>query len=230
MQKPGAVTLKTATKQEYELKNERILIMKKVLSIAMILVTVLALFSSCKSGKPVQSGDYEYVVLEDNTAKITKYLGTEEVFELQIPSSIDEYTVTVIGKEAFKDVQCIKKVYTPDTLTKVEDYAFANSSIKNAMMNRSKLLTEIGAYAFSECKNLIQVDMPTSLVSLGEYAFYYCEKLKSAQFRGDPETFGEFVFDACPNVIVRYKNSAVRVEQYVKTYQLASKITDNSGK
>jgi len=230
MPKHGAVTLKTATKQEYELKNERILIMKKVLSIALILVTVLALFSSCKSGKPVQSGDYEYVVLEDNTAKITKYLGTADVPELHIPSSIDEYTVTVIGKEAFKDVQCIRKVYTPDTLTKIEEYAFANSSIKNALMNRSKLLTEIGAYAFSECKELIQADMPVSLVSLGEYTFYYCEKLRIAQFRGDPETFGEFVFDACPKVVVRFKDSAVKVKQYVEMYQLNFKITDNTGK
>ena len=204
--------------------------MKKVLSIVLILATVLALFSSCKSGKPVQSGDYEYVVLEDKTAKITKYLGTAEIPELHLPSSIDEYTVTVIGKEAFKDVQSIKKVYTPDTLTKIEEYAFANSSIKNAMMNRSKLITEIGAYAFSECKNLIQVDMPVSLVTLGEYAFYYCEKLKSAQFRGDPQTIGEFAFDACPKVVVRIKDDAIRTKQYVELNHINFKVTDRSGK
>ena len=206
-----------------------IFIMKKALSIALILVTVLTLFSACKS-KPVQAGDYEYVILDDNTAKITKYLGTADVPELRIPSSIDEYTVTVIGKEAFKDVQCIRKVYTPDTLVKIEEYAFANSSIKNALMNRSKLLTEIGAYAFSECKNLIQADMPVSLVSLGEYAFYYCEKLRTVQFRGDPETIGEFVFDACPKAVIRFKEHAVNVKQYVDTYQLTFKITDNTGK
>lgn len=200
--------------------------MKKVLSIVLILATVLTLFCSCKSDKPVQSGDYEYVVLEDKTAKITKYLGTQEIAELQIPSSIDDYTVTVIGKEAFKDVQCIKKVYTPDTLTKIEEYAFANSSIKNAMMNRSKLLTEIGQYAFSECKSLIQADMPMSLVTLGNYAFYYCDKLKTAQFRGDPETIGEFAFDACPKVTIRLKSTATKLQSYVDTYNLEFKITD----
>lgn len=213
-----------------KIKTERIIIMKKVLSIVLVIAAVLTLFSSCKSDKPVQSGDYEYVVLEDNTAKITKYLGTEDVPELQIPSSIDEYTVTVIGKEAFKGVQCIRKVYTPDTLTKIEEYAFANSTIKNALMNRSKLLTEIGQYAFSECKNLIQADMPVSLVTLGDYAFYYCDKLKTAQFRGDPESIGTFTFDACPKVTIHIKSTAVKLQNYVDTYHLNFEITDAKAK
>lgn len=200
--------------------------MKKALSIVLILAAMLTLFCSCKSDKPVQSGDYEYVILEDNTAKITKYLGTQEVPELQIPSAIDEYTVTVIGKEAFKDVQCIKKVYTPDTLTKIEEYAFAGSSIKNALMNRSKLLTDIGQYAFSECKNLLQADMPMSLVNLGDYAFYYCDKLRTAQFRGDPETIGTFTFDACPNVTIHLKSNATKLQNYVDTYHFEFKVTD----
>ncbi|MBQ7121100.1 MAG: leucine-rich repeat domain-containing protein [Clostridia bacterium] len=200
--------------------------MKKALSIVMIFATILTLFCSCKSDKPIQWGDYEYVVLEDNTAKITKYIGTQEVAVLEIPSAIDEYTVTVIGKEAFKDVQCIRKVYTPDTLTTIEEYAFANSSIKNALMNRSKLLTDIGAYAFSECKNLLQADMPMSLVNLGDYAFYYCDKLKTAQFRGDPESIGTFTFDACPKVTIHLKSSATKLQSYVDTYHFSFKIVD----
>ncbi len=200
--------------------------MKKVLSIVLVLATVLALFSSCKSDKPVQWGDYEYVVLEDGTAKITKYLGTTEISEMSIPAQMDEYTVTVIGKEAFKDVQSIKKVYTPDTLIVIEEYAFAGSSIKNALMHKSKLLTDIGPYAFAECKNLIQVDMPISLVNLGDYAFYYCDKLRTAQFRGDPETIGQFTFDACPKVTVKFKSSATKLQNYVNMYQMEFKIVD----
>ena len=200
--------------------------MKKVLSIVLIIATILTLFCSCKSDKPIQWGDYEYVVLEDNTAKITKYIGTQDIPELHIPAAIEDLTVTVIGKEAFKDVQCIRKVYTPDTLIAIEEYAFANSSIKNALMNRSKLLTDIGPYAFAECKNLLQADMPMSLVNLGEYAFYYCEKLKTAQFRGNPENIGTFVFDACPRVTVRFKSNASKVQSYVDMYHLDFKISD----
>lgn len=204
--------------------------MKKALSVILIIASILTIFCSCQSDKPIESGDYTYVILEDNTAKITKYNGSEGVAVLEIPSSIDEYTVTVIGKEAFKDVQCITKVITPDTLTKIEEYAFAGSSIKNAMMNRSPLLTEIGAYAFSECKNLIQADMPRSLTTLGEYAFYYCDKLRIAQFRGDEADIAKFAFDACPEVTFYIKSDSVKVKGYADTYKLKTKITDSTAK
>ncbi|MBE6771703.1 MAG: leucine-rich repeat domain-containing protein [Ruminococcaceae bacterium] len=210
-------------------KPKGFLFMKKVLSIVLIIATVLTVFCGCSS-KPVQSGDYEYVVLDDDTAKITKYLGTADIIELEIPTAIDDYTVTVIGKEAFKDVQCITVVTTPDTLTKIEEYAFANSSLKKIFMHRSPLLTEIGAYAFSECKNLIQADMPMDLVTLGDYAFYYCDKLKIAQFRGDPEHIGTFAFDACPKVRLYVKDNAQRTKNYADQYRLETKITDSTGK
>ena len=203
--------------------------MKKVLSIALIIVTVLTVFCGC-SNKPVQSGDYEYVVLDDDTAKITKYLGTAEVIELEIPTAIDDYTVTVIGKEAFKDVQCITVVTTPETLTKIEEYAFANSSLKKIFTHRSPLLTEIGAYAFSECKNLIQADLSRGLVTLGDYAFYYCEKLKTAFFRGDPEKIGTFVFDACPKVRIYTKEDSLIVKNYADKYNIETVIKDVVGK
>ncbi len=199
--------------------------MKKVLSIILILATLLTLFCSC-SERVRTSGDYEYVVLEDDTAKITKYIGTQAVTELDIPSSLEEYTVTVIGKEAFKGAANLTVVNTPETLTKVEEYAFANSSVKKVFMHRSKLITEIGAYAFSECKNLIQVDMPMSLESLGEYAFFSCEKLKTAQFRGNTQKIGDFVFDACPKVVIRCKSNALNVQNYANKYHLETKISD----
>ena len=201
--------------------------MKKALSILLILASVLTLFCSCNKEKVDETGLYSYVVLDDETAKITKYNGTEPVTELQIPSSLDDYTVTVIGKEAFKDVQTITIIRTPDTLTKIEEYAFANSSVKKALMNRSPLLTEIGAYAFSECKNLVQTDMPHNLETLGDYAYYYCENLKIAQFRGDKVSIEKFSFDACPKAIFYIKSTSVKVKDYAETYNFNIKITDN---
>lgn len=201
--------------------------MKKALSILLILASVLTLFCSCKKEKTDETGVYSYVVLDDDTAKIIKYNGTEPVVELQIPSSLDDYTVTVIGKEAFKDVQTITVVRTPDTLTEIEDYAFANSSIKKALMNRSPLLTKIGAYAFSECKNLVQTDMPASLETLGDYAYYYCENLRIAQFRGDNASIANFSFDACPKVVFYIKSTFTKVKNYAEAYNFEIKLTDN---
>lgn len=200
-------------------KPKGFIIMKKALSIILVLAAVLTLFCSCNSTKPVENGDYTYVVLEDGTAKITKYNGTSDVVELDIPSAFDDVTVTVIGSEAFAGVQTITVVNFPKTITKVEERAFAGSSIKKAFMHRSSI-TEIGAYAFAECKNLVQTDMPSSLTTLGEKAYYYCDMLKVATFRGDTENIDKFAFDACPKVKLYVKKSMQNVIDFANTYKL----------
>ncbi len=200
--------------------------MKKILSVILIIASIATLFCSC-SGITKKYGDYSYVVLDDNTAKITKYNGTEDVIELDIPSAIDEYTVTVIGAEAFANVQNITVVNFPTTLIKIEEKAFAGSSVKKAFMHKSQELVEIGAYAFSECKNLVQVDMPRSLTTIGDYAFYYCDKLRIAYFRGNTENIATFAFDACPNVKLYVKSEANKVLEYAQTYHLETKITNS---
>lgn len=192
--------------------------MKKIISIVLVLATVMALFCSC-SAKTLVSGDYSYVILEDETAKIVKYNGTEDVVTLNIPETLDDVKVTVIGAEAFANVQTITVVNLPKSITKIEEKAFAGSSVKKALLYRSAV-TEIGAYAFSECKNLVQVDMPSSLTTIGEKAFYYCDSLKIATFRGDTANIDKFAFDACPKVKLRVDESMTNVINFANTYHL----------
>ncbi len=195
--------------------------MKKALSIILVITALLAVFCSCsKESKPIESGDYTYVILEDNTAKITKYNGTGEVVELDIPSSFDDVTVTVIGKEAFAGVQSIKVVNFPSTLIKIEESAFKGSSIKKAFMHTCSHLTEIGAFAFSECPNLIQADMGRGVQIVGERAYAGSTNLKIVNFRGNTETIDTFAFDACPNVKIYTKEANIKVISYADTYHL----------
>ena len=195
--------------------------MKKALSIILVITALLAVFCSCsKESKPIESGDYTYVILEDNTAKITKYNGTGEVVELDIPSSFDDVTVTVIGKEAFAGVQSIKVVNFPSTLIKIEESAFKGSSIKKAFMHTCSHLTEIGAFAFSECPNLIQADMGRGVQIVGERADAGSTNLKIVNFRGNTETIDTFAFDACPNVKIYTKEANIKVISYADTYHL----------
>lgn len=203
--------------------------MKKILSLVLVFAAVMTLFCSCGNNggesKPIEAEEYTYVILEDNTAKITKYNGTQDVVELEIPSSFDDTTVTVIGKEAFADVQTITVVVFPDTITKIEERAFAGSSIKKAFMHRSSI-TEIGAYAFAECKKLVQVDMPATLTTLGERVYHLCDMLKVATFRGDTANIDKFAFDACPKVKIYVKKSMQNVIDFANTYGLELNIKD----
>jgi len=84
-------------------------------------------------------------------------------------------------------------------------------------------VTEIGAYAFSDCTNLIEVDFPNSLLRIGsnsfldcknlssitipysvhiiEYsAFCYCSKLKDVSISNPTIEIGRFAFRFCENL------------------------------
>lgn len=68
-------------------------------------------------------GDFEYEVLEDGTAKITKYTG--DAAEVEIPSEIDGHQVTVIGSVAF-GWSDITSATIPEGVVKIEGEAFSN--------------------------------------------------------------------------------------------------------
>ena len=88
--------------------------MKKLLAVILALLTVICLFSAC-SGKDnkggdtketevteaLTEGDYTYEILEDDTVKITGFAGSQIADRLEIPDTIAEKNVTVIGEKAF---------------------------------------------------------------------------------------------------------------------------------
>jgi hypothetical protein len=193
---------------------------KKIIAVIMALACIVCVFASCgkkdDTPKELTSGDYTYVVLEDGTIKITKYNGTSDEIERDLPSEIDGKTVTVIGKEAFAGAEGLTVVNFPTGLVKIEERAFAESSIKKAFMYRSKSLKEIGAEAFSKCPNLVQVDMSSSLETVGEKAFFYCTKLKVATFRGNTPNIADFAFDACPSLVIYTKEGMDKVIAYAE--------------
>lgn len=87
--------------------------------------------AACAEG--VTSGDYEYTVQEDGTAAIKKYLGTET--EITIPAEIDGKAVTVICDNAF------------------------NTDVDIVAVTIPKSVTNVGRFAFSECSELIKLNV-----------------------------------------------------------------------
>lgn len=200
--------------------------MKKFLSVIIVLAVALTAFCSCgKKSEPVKSGDYTYVVLEDNTAKITEYSSTQEIVTLEVPSILDDYTVTVIGTEAFSQVQNVTVVKLPETLKKIEEKAFAGSGVKKVFLNQTDV-EEIGESAFAECHNLVQVDLSHELKTVGNHAFYYCDKLKVVTFRGNTENIDPFAFDASQNVKIYTDAENTNVISFAKTYHIETQISE----
>ena len=129
--------------------------LNKITSLLLSVIMVAGIFSAVPFvASALTSGRFEYSVLDDGTAGITKYndIGSKAV---TIPSTIDRYKVTGIGWSAFSGCTGLKSITIPSSVT------------------------EIGGYAFRGCKGLKSITIPSSVTEIGENAFRGCTGLTS---------------------------------------------------
>ena len=141
------------------------------------------------------SGDWEYIVLDDGTAEIT-YYNDRQVDVLEIPSQLDGYTVTGIGKDAISCYYELTSVTIPDSVTVIGDWAFW-SCYSLISVNIPDSVTDIGERAFSECESLESVTIPGSVTSIGDCAFEGCRDLISVTISDGVMSIGENPFEYC---------------------------------
>ena len=143
--------------------------------------------------KITPDGKYIYNILDDGNIEIVRYTGQNNY--VIVPSEIDGKTVTTIGymnidspgdiaggigdgsvAGAFENCS-VRDIELPNTITKIDDYAFAYSKyLYNIKF--SKNLTDIGEFAFFKCENLEKIVFPDKLKKIDSYAFGDCENLK----------------------------------------------------
>ena len=151
--------------------------MKKMWLLVVLVLCLLLPCVSTAAQRYSKNGDYyQYVLLEDGTAEITRYSGKKE--NLIIPDTLNGHTVTSIGEEAFY------YSYDPLPLTAV--------TIPEGVTN-------IGNRAFSNCTNLTSITLPESLLSIGDYAFANCS-MTSIDIPNSITTIGHVPFSNCKNL------------------------------
>lgn len=121
------------------------------------------------------STDYVYKVLDDDTVKVSEYIGSD--VDLAIPSEIDGKKVKKIGVYAFSGSNC-RSISIPYGVESIDYKAFAacNSLTEITFPNS---LTEINSEIFSHCENLERVIIPSSVTSFNPWAFLNCKSLKN---------------------------------------------------
>ncbi len=90
---------------------------KKITSILLAVIMAFSIFAIVPiTASAATTGDFEYEVLDDGTAEITGYNGSYK--ELTIPSKLDGYTVTSIGRVAFYGCTSLTRVIIPNNVTR----------------------------------------------------------------------------------------------------------------
>ena len=88
-----------------------------------------------------------------------------------------------------------KSYAIPDGTKTIAPQAFHFGKFRTITVPDS--VTEIGSYAFSECKNLRQIDLPDSVTVLGNNAFEQCSSLTKAVLPNSLTELPEALFYCC---------------------------------
>lgn len=159
----------------------------------MVMVLLLSVFLS------LAANDYEIQKHDDGWCTILKYHGSSS--NITIPDEIDEYVVTVIGKNAFSANEKLEIVNVPLSVIQIDDSAFSYCR-KLKTVNIPNSITSIGNYAFSLCTDLETLRLPSELESLGIGVFMGCMSLKELSIEPGNSTF-EIIDGALYNKITK---------------------------
>ena len=103
----------------------------------------------------------------------------------------------------------------PEGVSHINDYAFSGFTFSNLYISEG--VTSIGANAFYECGNLVNVVISKGMKNIGNMAFYNCSKLTNISFPSTLENIEDNVFGNC------YSLSKVNIEDIASWCNLTLK-------
>jgi hypothetical protein len=131
---------------------------KNLVFILAVIITALVALALCScGGKKLGSrfGDFWYTVA-DKKVTITGYVGSEA--HLTVPESIKDMPVVAIGKDAFADTSTLKTVTIPDSVERID------------------------FFAFDKCINLEKVTLGNGIKEIDCSPFYRCDKMQYNEY------------------------------------------------
>lgn len=122
-----------------------------------------------------------------------------------------------IGRDAFSYTN-LTNVEFPNNLETIGERAFSSSKLQKVVFKENSKLNSIYKYAFENCKDLEEVELPKSIKIIQDCAFNYCSNLKTVNFANDCmlSTISSKVFKSCydlqsiviPSKVVSIENEA----------------------
>ncbi|MBQ6578765.1 MAG: leucine-rich repeat domain-containing protein [Bacteroidales bacterium] len=168
-------------------------------------------FSSCSK---LRAGDtftaisdgvefqYEVIVSRMNFVRVIP-LSPSLSGSVTIPSTVsydgDNFVVSQIGKNAFRNCTAITSVTLPRTISIIEESAFAGCTALQTI-NTPQPLSEIGDYAFEGCSSLKAFSLEASLSALGKGCFKGCSSLKIKTFPDSFSAIPDEAFYGCASL------------------------------
>ncbi|MBQ3494651.1 MAG: leucine-rich repeat protein, partial [Clostridia bacterium] len=149
-------------------------------------------------------GDLNYIVVGDQTPATAAVAGyNNQPTNLTIPSVVaigeNHYFVSRILGDAFVKSETplgtLETVTFPNTITEIDQMAFAGTSLKSVIIPKSlSLLTQC---LFDGCKSLTSISLPNSVTEFENGVFYDCAALESIRLPNSLTSMHSYNFQGC---------------------------------
>lgn len=203
---------------------------------------------------PASTSIYTYEVLADGTIRITS-CQTSDV-NLVIPDTIDGYTVTEIGANAFANQTSIQTVKFPANLKQIGVKAFANctgllevtlpdtiqgagqlcfsgcTALKKAVLNKGRINIVYGM--FENCTSLTEVVIPDTVENVAMYAFLNCRSLTHLNLPASLKSISVHAFEGAGVTTITYAGTKAQWQKVKKNLTgngsfVTATVTDSTG-
>ena len=117
-----------------------------------------------------------------------------------------------IGTYAFYECSKLTSIILPNSITKINSNAFANSGLTGAFIPNT--VTTVGGDAFAYCKSLNTVTVGSGVKSLAQGVFYSSPVKEAYVFAANPPSISAYLFSSSPVIhvyassLAAYKASA----------------------
>lgn len=139
--------------------------------------------------------------------------------------------LTRIGYRAFENCRALREVTIPATVTEIDDSAFDNCRSLSAVHFGGSTeeqaddpaasqcaLQRIGNWAFYNCHQLQELNIPEGVTEIGDAAFYGCSYLEDLVLPSSLQTIGDNGFSLCSKLGRIIVNAAVPPVVEAKTF------------
>ena len=136
-----------------------------------------------------------------------------------------------IGYRAFENCRMLQKVTIPASVTEIDDSAFDNCRSLNAVHFGGSTeeqaddpaasqcaLQRIGNWAFYNCHQLQELNIPEGVTEIGDAAFYGCSYLEDLVLPSSLQTIGDNCFSLCSKLERIIVNAAIPPAIEAKTF------------
>lgn len=130
------------------------------------------------------------------------FYGCAALREAILPASLRE-----IGDFCFAGCTEMKTIVLPALLEQIGSYSFSGTGLKTIQI--PKTVFWIGAGAFSECKNLDDVDIKENINGIPEKMFQGCENLKRIKLHEQLSAIRDYAFAGCGSLETIYVPDSV---------------------